>query len=57
MYDLISRIPDQNGISQACYIIEVYHSGREPLINKSVNIHAHINVCTLTSHIHTLTKK
>ena len=25
----ISRVPDQNGISQACYIVEIYHSGLE----------------------------
>ena len=25
-----SRVPDQNGISQACYIVEIYHSGPEP---------------------------
>ena len=28
----ISRIPDQNGISQVCYIVDIYHSGPEPLI-------------------------
>ena len=26
-----SRVPDQNGISQALYIVEIYHSGPEPL--------------------------
>ena len=25
-----SRVPDQNGISQACCIVEIYHSGLEP---------------------------
>ena len=25
-----SRVPGQNGISQACYIVEIYHSGPEP---------------------------
>ena len=25
-----SRVPDQNRISQACYIVEIYHSGLEP---------------------------
>ena len=25
----MSRVPDQNGISQACYRIEIYHSGPE----------------------------
>ena len=29
---LISRVPDLNGISQACYIVEIYHSGLEPSI-------------------------
>ena len=29
---LISRVPDQNGVSQARYIVEIYHSGWEPLI-------------------------
>ena len=23
------RVPDQNGVSEACYIVEIYHSGRE----------------------------
>ena len=26
------RVPDQNGISQACRIVEIYHSGPEPSI-------------------------
>ena len=26
------RVPDQNGISQVCYIVEIYHSGPEPSI-------------------------
>ena len=26
----VSRVPDQNGISQACYIVEIYHSGPDP---------------------------
>ena len=26
---IISRIPDQNGVSQAWYIVEIHHSGRE----------------------------
>ena len=25
-----SRVPDQNGVSQAWYIVETQHSGREP---------------------------
>ena len=25
-----SRVPDQNGVSQAWYIVEIHHSGREP---------------------------
>ena len=28
----ISRVPDQNGISQACYIAEIHHSGLKPSI-------------------------
>ena len=28
----IPRVPDQNGVSQGCYIVEIYHSGAEPLI-------------------------
>ena len=30
----ISRVPDQNGVSQARYIVEIHHSGRKPLIYK-----------------------
>ena len=26
-----SRVPDQNGVSQACYVVEIYHSGLKPL--------------------------
>ena len=29
----IMRVSDQNGISQACYIVEIYHSGPEPSIS------------------------
>ena len=25
-----SRVPDQNGVFQACYIVEIYHSGPKP---------------------------
>ena len=28
----VSRVPDQNGMSQACYIVKIYHSGPEPSI-------------------------
>ena len=28
----IQRVPDQNGVSQECYILEIYHSGLEPSI-------------------------
>ena len=28
----ISRVPDQNGVSQAWYIVEIRHSGRKPSI-------------------------
>ena len=30
MYIEKSRVPDQNDISQVCYIVEIYHSGFEP---------------------------
>ena len=30
----ISRVPDQNGVSQACYIVKIHHSGPEPAIWK-----------------------
>ena len=29
----ISRVPDQNGVSQAWYIVEIYHSGLKPSIS------------------------
>ena len=29
----ISRVPDQSGVSQVCYIVEIYHSGLEPSIS------------------------
>ena len=29
----MSRVLDQNGVSQACYIVEIYHSGMEPSCN------------------------
>ena len=28
----ISRVPDWNSISQACYIVKIHHSGPEPSI-------------------------
>ena len=28
----ISRVLDQNGVSQACYIVQIHHSGQEALI-------------------------
>ena len=28
----LSRVPDQNGISQACDIVQICHSGPEPSI-------------------------
>ena len=28
----ISRVLDQNGVSQACHIVEIYYSGLEPSI-------------------------
>ena len=29
---LISRVPDQNGVSLLYIMLEIHHSGREPLI-------------------------
>ena len=43
------RVTDQNGISQAWYIVEIYHSGREPsnyLKNGSVQTFSDIHVGT-----------
>ena len=31
-------VPDQNGISQACYIVEIYHPGLESLKQNNRNI-------------------
>ena len=39
----ISRVPDQKGASQAWYIVEIHHSGREPSICSSSWLSA--NVC------------
>ena len=36
--DNTSRVPDQNGVSQACYIEEMYLSGRK------LSIHGHISL-------------
>ena len=30
--DLMLRVLDQNGISQACYIVQIYQTGLEPSI-------------------------
>ena len=35
----MSRVPDQNGVSQAWYIVEIRHSGREPSIYTSQKMH------------------
>ena len=35
MWKAILGVPDQNGVSQAWYIVEMYRSGRKPLICKS----------------------
>ena len=32
---LILRSPDQNGVSQAWYVVEIHHSGRKPSISHS----------------------
>ena len=37
-WSIISRVPDQNGISQACYIVMIYHSGQEPSISSFKDI-------------------
>ena len=34
---LISRVPDQNGVSQAWYIVEIHHSGQKPSIYEDIN--------------------
>ena len=52
----ISGVPDQNGVSQAWYIVEIHHSGRKPSISSfsfwtfclflwsfSVRRHAHVD--------------
>ena len=31
-FGYILRVPDQNGIAQACYIVKIYHSDPEPLV-------------------------
>ena len=33
----ISRVPDQNGVSQAWYIVEIHHSGWKPSIQNSIH--------------------
>ena len=32
----ISKVPDQNGVSQAWYIVEIHHSGQEPSISNII---------------------
>ena len=34
VHESISRVPDQNGVSQTCFIVEKHHSGLEPSINQ-----------------------
>ena len=55
----ISRVPDQNGVSHASYIVEVHHSGRELSISrnnvkvqkrKSLHTPLHIAKRTLVSY-------
>ena len=45
----ISRVPIQNGVSQALYIVEIHHSGRKPLIwlvtHKVKTIHRLTTMC------------
>ena len=31
----ISRVPGQNGVSQACHVVKIYHSGPKPSISMS----------------------
>ena len=38
----ISRVPDQNGISQLYNMLEIYHSGLEPL---KYNVHKGVANC------------
>ena len=40
MQKYISKVPGQNGVSQAWYIVEIHHSGRKPSIcAKSTNLY------------------
>ena len=32
LYEQISRVPGQNGVSQLYIMLEIHHSGREPSI-------------------------
>ena len=43
----ISRVLDQNGVSQAWYIAEIHHSGWEPLNWKALNLESE------SHHVHT----
>ena len=43
----ILRVPDQNGISQTCYIVEIYHSGLERLISLQVNSMYQVTECAM----------
>ena len=42
----ISRVPEQNGVSQAWYIVEIHHSGRKPSIYRLRTGH-----CGLRAHL------
>ena len=37
----ISRVPDQNGVSQAWYLVEIHHSGWKPSILACVSLAAY----------------
>ena len=39
--EYILSVPHQNGISQACYLVEIYHSGLEPICHLELKNHGH----------------
>ena len=41
LHSCILRVPDQNGVSLLCIMLEIHHSGREPSICESK---IHVNV-------------
>ena len=47
-----SRVLKQNGISQACYIVEIYHSGPEPSISRVPNHNGISQACYIVEIYH-----